>query len=111
MILHTRAACLRGIGLLSDRQPKRLRVENHSSGPPHIWLHSDLATTAWVVVDIDPLDWSKLAYQFGHELGHVMANSWNVAAWPEPPCQWLEELIVEAFSIRGLGAVGRRLGA
>lgn len=102
VILHARAACLRGIGLLSDRQPKRLRVENRSSGPPHIWLHSDLTTTAWVVVDIDPLDWSKLAYQFGHELGHVMANSWNVAAWPEPPCQWLEESLVEAFSIRGL---------
>ena len=28
-----------------------------------------------------------------------MANSWNVAAWPEPPCQWLEESLVEAFSI------------
>ena len=107
VILHMRAACLRGVRLLSDRQPARLRVEEHTSGPPSIWLHSDPLTTAWVIVDIGERDWSKLSYQFGHELGHVLANSWNVAAWPKPPCQWLEEAMVEAFSIRGL----RRLAA
>ena len=47
--------------------------------------------------------WSQLAYQFGHELGHVMANSWQPHAKPTPPCQWIEEALVEAFSIRGLG--------
>ena len=48
-------------------------------------------------------DWSKLAYQFGHELGHVTANSWQPDAKPATPCQWLEEALVEALSLRGLG--------
>ena len=102
VVLRTREACLAGARLLSDRQPEALRVDNHFDGPPSIWLHADPARTAWVIVDIDPRDWCKLAYQFGHELGHVLANSWNAAASPRPPCQWLEEAMVEAFSIRGL---------
>jgi hypothetical protein len=103
VVLWMRAACLRGVRCLSDRQPQRLRVQDQAAGPPHVWLHSDPLTTAWIVVNIGPRDWSKLAYQFGHELGHVFANSWSVAARPRPPCQWLEEAMVEAFSIRGLG--------
>ena len=101
--LWMRAACLSDVRLLSDRQPARIRLQEQTSGPPHVWLHDDPLTTAWIVVDIGPRDWSKLAYQFGHELGHVFANSWNSAALPRPPCQWLEEAVVEAFSIRGLG--------
>ena len=107
VILWMRAACLRGVRTLSDRQPERLRIEDRSSGPPAIWLHPDPATTAWAIVDISARDWSKLAYQFGHELGHIFANSWNVAAWPRPPCQWLEEALVEAFSVRGLGRLAQ----
>jgi hypothetical protein len=57
---------------------------------------------AWVIVDIGERDWSKLAYQFGHELGHVLANSWQWDDKPATPCQWLEEAMVEAFSLRGL---------
>jgi hypothetical protein len=45
----------------------------------------------------------NLAYQFVHELGHVVANSWARDAKPGGPCQWLEEALVEAFSFRGLG--------
>jgi len=105
VVLRMREACLTGVRLLSDRQPDRLRVENHSTGPPAIWLHADPVTTAWAIVDIDPRDWCKLAYQFGHELGHIFANSWNAVAWPRPPCQWLEEAMVEAFSIRGLATL------
>jgi hypothetical protein len=98
-----RHACLDGVRLLSDRQPTRLRIDEHTSGPPYVWLHPDGSTMAWIVVDIGERDWSKLAYQFGHELGHVMANSWQPHAKPAAPCQWLEEALVEAFSIRGLG--------
>ena len=57
---------------------------------------------AWIIVDIGERDWSKLAYQFGHELGHVLANSWGPDSKPRNPCQWLEEALVEAFSLRGL---------
>lgn len=103
VIFRMRNACLSGASLRSDRQPTELRIENRASGNPAIWLHEGGSTTAWVVVNVGGRDWSKLAYQFGHELGHVMANSWDASSKPGPPCQWLEEALVEAFSLRGLG--------
>ena len=103
VITRMRQVSLMGVRLLSDQQPERLRVDEHSSGPPAIWLHQDPPKTAWIIVDIGALDWCKLAYQFGHELGHVLSNSWGPLAKPAPPTQWLEEALVEAFSIRGLG--------
>src|SRR5688572_30025044 len=36
-----RSANLSGLRLLSDRQPAKIRVENHLQGPPAIWLHPD----------------------------------------------------------------------
>jgi len=102
VLSRAREVCLSGIRLLSDQQPERLRVDNHSSGLPHIWLHLDQPGTAWIVVDIGTRDWCKLAYQFGHELGHVLCNSWRWGDNPRPPSQWLEESIAEAFSLRGL---------
>lgn len=107
VVTRMRAVCLADVRLLSDRQPGRLRVDGHSSGPPFVWLHYDGTPIAWVVVDIGPRDWSKLAYQFGHELGHVFANSWGPDAKPRNPCQWLEEALVESFSIRGLGLLAK----
>jgi hypothetical protein len=107
VVERMRHACLDGVRLLSDRQPTRLRVDEHTSGQPAIWLHPDGSSMAWIIVDIGERDWSKLAYQFGHELGHVMANSWQPDAKPAPPCQWLEEAIVEAFSLRGLGSLAK----
>ena len=102
VISRMREVCLSGVRLLSDRQPAKLRVDEHTSGLPHIWLHSENPETAWIVVDIGALDWCKLAYQFGHELGHVLCNSWQFQSKPKLPSQWLEEALVEAFSIRGL---------
>jgi hypothetical protein len=102
VLSRMREACLSGLSLVSDRQPDRLRVDNRSEGPPAIWLHDDRTMTAWIIVDVGPRDWCKLAYQFGHELGHVLCNSWDAPAKPRPPSQWLEEAMVEAFSIRGL---------
>ena len=98
-----REVCLSGVRLLSDQQAAKLLVENHSVVPPHISLHKEQSDTAWIVVDIGALDWCKLAYQLGHELGHVLCNSWPADAKPRMPCQWLEEAMVEAFSIHGLG--------
>jgi hypothetical protein len=103
VVSRVRATCLAGVRLLSDRQPVRLRVENRSSGNPAIWLHGADSTSAWIIVNVGAQDWSKLAYQFGHELGHVLANSWDANSKPSNPCQWLEETLVEAFSLRGMG--------
>ena len=107
VVERMRDACLDGIRLMSDRQPLRLRVEEHTSGPPAVWLHDDHANMAWIIVDIGDRDWSKLAYQFGHELGHVLANSWDPDAKPALPCQWIEEALVEAFSLWGLGRLAK----
>lgn len=102
VVERMRRACLDGFRLVSDDQPDRLRVEEHTFGPPAVWLHADGARIGWIIVDVGERDWSKLAYQFGHELGHVTANSWRPDAKPAAPCQWLEEAMVEAFSLRGL---------
>ena len=98
-----RAVSLAGVRLLSDHQPQAIRVDNSSDGPPSIWLHFDDAPLAWIKVNIGERDWSKLAYQFGHELGHVLANSWTRDARPTAGSQWLEEALAEAFSLRALG--------
>jgi len=106
VVERMRQASFAGVRTLSDQQPVRLQVELRKSGSPAIWLHSDDAM-AWIVVNIGERDWSKLAYQVGHELGHVFANSWQPDDKPGPPCQWLEEALAEAFSLRGLGLLAK----
>jgi transposase len=103
VLSRTRDACLFDVRLLSHDQPAELRVESRSSGPPHIWLQS--STRAHIVVDGTARDWSRMAYQFGHELGHVLSNSWQPEALPLRPTIWLEEALVEAFTLRGLALV------
>jgi hypothetical protein len=102
VVTRMREVCVADVGLLSDRQPEQLRIDHRAGAQPSVWLHSEPPRTAWIIVSIGGRDWSKLAYQFGHELGHVLCNSWAVDARPRTPCQWLEEAMVEAFSIRGL---------
>ena len=45
VLSRIRDACLSGLKLYSDQQPAKLRVDNHSSGYPAIWLHNDPAET------------------------------------------------------------------
>lgn len=97
-------ACLFEVRPLSDRLPKAIRIENKSGGPA-IWLHAQPQETAWIIIDVAGPYWTQLAYQLGHELGHVLCNSWDVHSKPEPPSQWLEETLAEAFSIRGLSVL------
>ena len=103
VVSRMREACLTGVRLLSDRQPNGLRVEDRKSGVAYIWLHNHPSRVAWIVVDVEGNFWCQLAYQFGHELGHVLDNFWGPDSRPRPPCQWLEESLAEAFSLRGLG--------
>jgi transposase len=103
VLSRAREVCLGGVRLLSDKQPTTLKIESKSSGPPHIWLLS--STAAHVVVDGTARDWSRMSYQFGHELGHVLSNSWQPDAIPLRPSEWFEEALVEAFTFRGLGLI------
>ncbi len=107
VIERTRHALLDQVRLVSDRQPTRIRVDRRTSGFPAVWLHSDRSSTAWIIINIGESAWMQLAYQFGHELGHVMVNSWQPHAKPKPPTQWLEEALAEAFSLRGLGRLAK----
>ena len=102
VLSRVRQVSLSGIRLFSDRQPETIRVDS-AQGFPAIWLHDENPLMAWILVTIGPNAWCQLAYQFGHELGHVLCNSWDRLARPSAPCQWLEESLVEAFTIRGLG--------
>lgn len=107
-----RFVSLNGLKLRSDRQPRRLLIENIQSQTGQ-WAPMVVACDrphqeAWIRVTIDGMHWARLAYQFGHELGHVLCNSWGYGAVPQAPCQWIEEVCVEAFSIRGLFEMGRR---
>ncbi|WP_262299039.1 hypothetical protein [Microvirga sesbaniae] len=115
VVARMREACLSGIPLRSDSQPRSLLVDNRSASgatsppaqppaeQPSVHLHADRPQMAWIVVTAGERDWSRLSYQFGHELGHVFCNSWQAFAKPQLPSQWVEEALVEAFSIRGLG--------
>lgn len=95
-------SCVLHLNIRSDRSPRHLKIENKLGGPA-IWLHEHPKETAWIVVNIAGPYWIQLAYQLGHELGHVLCNSWDAQSRPAPPSQWLEETLAEAFSIRGLG--------
>ena len=80
VVSRMREACLAGVRLVSDRQPERI-----AGGQPRLGTAAHLAAFrrapfAWIVVDIGPRDWSKLAYQFGHEFGHVLCNIWGPEA-------------------------------
>jgi hypothetical protein len=112
VVASMRFASLRGIKLRSDRQPNKIFVENIQRAPGR-WAPMVLATgrpdgAAWIRVTIDANHWARLAYQFGHELGHVLSNSWGAGAEPRKPCQWVEEVLVESFSLRGLFELAQR---
>src|ERR1700682_2913158 len=50
VLQRMRHACLDSVRLVSDRQPTRLRVDEHTSGSPAVWLHFDASSMAWVIV-------------------------------------------------------------
>jgi hypothetical protein len=95
VLSRAREASLTGVRLLSDHQPAKLRIESRPSAGPFIWLQSP--TEAPVVVDGTARDWCRMSYQFGHELGHVLSNSWQPDSLPMRPSH-SKKLLVEAFT-------------
>lgn len=102
VIEKVRRACLGRVMHWVEVQPSKIVLENHVSEYPSIWLHQEPRTAAWIRLNAGPGAWCQLAYQFGHELGHVLANSWTFNASPRTPSQWIEESLAEALSIYGL---------
>jgi hypothetical protein len=76
-----REASLAGIKLLSDRQPETLRVDDHPTGPPAIWLHDDPPQEAWIIVDVGERDWCGRSIGFPR----VAAMEYRIATPTQPP--------------------------
>ena len=48
VLSQMREVSLSGVRLRSDRQPDRLRVDNHPNVLPAVWLHDDHTKIAWI---------------------------------------------------------------
>ena len=108
VLARTRDVALSGVRLLSDRQPDRLRVDDHTSGPPICMAAQRSAARS--------LDRRR------HRRPRLVQARLSVRPriWPCPVQQLatgregtralpvkLEESMVEAFSIRGLGLLAK----
>ncbi len=93
------------ISRLSDcsRLPSIIRLTGrYDDGPPMVVREYGAGSSARVLVCIRGYAWAQLAYQFGHELGHIVANNWGASAAVMLPSHWVEEALVEAFAISNL---------
>ena len=102
VVSSARTACVGG-ATFPIGGPKRIDVVGIPSRPcPMVHAEDRADGSARILLTVRGRQWAQLAYQFGHELGHVAANSWKGDAIPRPPSHWLEEGLVEAFSLAGL---------
>ncbi len=109
MLRSVRDCCLAGVEAGEPEAPHAIAAVGIPGYPnpqcPAIPLAGRVAP---VILCVSGCLWSKLAYQFGHELGHVVANNWGGRANTLPPSHWLEEVLVEAFGLAGMLAMARR---
>lgn len=108
LLVYMREAALAGVTLPPPKGPRAIEVVNRSSGGPSIWLSARKPEAAVIYVVTGAAAWSQLAYQFGHEFGHVLANSWQPGSEPALPSQWIEETVAEAFALEALARIARR---
>ena len=92
------------LALNDNLAPSSLRVIGEPErGYPMIWARDTEDQSATTILCSIDHQWAQLAYQFGHELGHIICNSSRApAAKIEGPSHWLEEALVEAFSVNNL---------
>jgi len=108
LLVYMREAALAGVTLPPSKGPRAIEVVNRTSGGPSIWLSARKPEAAVIYVVTGAAAWSQLAYQFGHEFGHVLANSWQPGSEPALPSQWIEETVAEAFALGTLGRIASR---
>ncbi len=108
LIVYMRDAALDRVALPPSQGPRTIEVVNRGSGGPSIWLSARNPGGAVIYVVTGAAAWSQLAYQFGHEFGHVLANSWQPGSEPALPSQWIEETAAEAFALEALSRIARR---
>lgn len=102
-VLHSAAEQLLGASSMVLDQPI---VVTHAAGSPVTLFGSGHAGEYRVRLSATDRGWAQYAYQFGHELCHVLANAKVRADSPERiENQWFEEAVCEAaglFVLRGM---------
>ena len=88
---------------LLKHMPKELKIppivlKNGDNGPV-VLFRNDTQKVHTMFVDIKGRHWSQLAYQFSHELCHILAN---YEATKSDANQWFEEALCEAASMHAI---------
>lgn len=110
IVSSARASALQGLSLSGTLAPALLKVIGDPKRPcPQVWSRDEADRSATILLSSKDRYWAQLAYQFGHELGHVICNSWTSdGAKIFSPSHWLEEAIVEAFAVYCLRQMSTR---
>jgi hypothetical protein len=72
---------------------------------------SPIPDVAIVRVKVASTYWCQLVYQFSHELGHIVSNSWGERWSPGTAHMWLEEACCGALSLLALERMAERWAA
>lgn len=81
-------------------------VKNDPTGPRS--LYGKGPNGEYIIqVNIDGRHWARLAYQFSHEMCHLMSN-YDLAPNNRSRQQWFEESLCEAFSLFSLEQLSRK---
>jgi hypothetical protein len=92
---------------ISKRTPVILVENNPDFDTPMVVTNSQTVKGfAHIIVSINGFYKEQLAYQYCHELGHILCNSWMKGVSACPPSLWLEELLCESFSVSILNSLG-----
>lgn len=82
---------------MANRQFGKVVVKNDGRGP--ISLYERGSDGEYIVIlDVQGRYWAQLAYQFSHEMCHLMSN-YDLAPNNSSRQQWFEEALCEAFSL------------
>ena len=85
---------------IGNRQLEPVVVRNDEQGPISLYERGKKGEYV-VLLDVDGLYWSQLAYQFSHETCHLLSN-YDLAPNNISHQQWFEESLCEAFSLFSL---------
>lgn len=85
---------------IGKRQLDPIMVKNDEKGPISLYERGE-AGKYIVLLDVNGLYWSQLAYQFSHETCHLLSN-YDLAPNNISHQQWFEESLCEAFSLFSL---------
>lgn len=85
---------------MAGRKFGEVIVRNDKTGP--ISLYEKGATGEYIILlNVNGRYWAQLAYQFSHEMCHLMSN-YDLAPHNVSRQQWFEESLCEAFSLFAL---------